>query len=151
MLYFVSLCISEAIWADFSVLLPFCLMRTTGWQNQPKSPQKYTRTQNAAQVYFISKDEFFEFLLFPYKPYKSLSYATLPEALIFNKRSLNEFGMSVAWIRENLTQTSQTRIYNKQTSKIRWKPTRATSPRWSFHSKKNTYIISHVNEKQTRL
>ena len=102
MLYFVSLCISEAIWADFSVLLPFCLIRTTGWQNQPKSPQKYTRTQNAAQVYFISflyhklrEKEFFEFLLFPYKPYKSLSYATLPEVLIFNKRSLNEFGMPV--------------------------------------------------------
>ena len=39
---------------------------------------------------------FFESLLFPYKPYKSRYYATLPDVFIFSKRSLNELGMPVA-------------------------------------------------------
>lgn len=33
---------------------------------------------------------------FPYKPYKSLYYAPLPDVFIFSKRSLKELGMPVA-------------------------------------------------------
>ena len=59
LLYFVSLCLFEAIWACFAILCFFFFNKEivslywrvkTGSQNQPKSPQIDTRTQNIAKV-----------------------------------------------------------------------------------------------------